>query len=713
MNTKSAAAGTSGNDEITAFPGDIVDGRAGDDVITGTLGATMRGGAGTDALIFSAKGYMGSILLNVAKQFVQDVTVLPKTVVSSFERFDFRFGEGADILDLRGAKFDSNATWLDNFDGGNGNDTVYIDHTAEGLVSVEGIEVLRANLSQLSTPLTWDGTTIQSNGFTGIVRHSKSALIQAGNGNDKFTNTDLSGVVKIYAGGGNDEIGWTSSGNGRLFKGDLYDGGTGHDVIYGHLGATMRGGKGIDDLRLLLGDVSKSIHFRIASQLSSETTLTAGTKVSGFEHFYVQFGRGNDTLDASGMNFASTIYQGPRRISISSDFDGGTGTDTVIIDSHVTGNFALWSFEKLRANFSEVRSNISVENGATIRFPDFIFDGGIMSSVDIVGGYGNDTLGGVHGDDILSGGAGDDYLQGMNGDDILKGGAGRDTIEGGEGNDTYFIDKYDQVDEIANKGVDTAKIHSSYVLPAYIENLVLLGRKAIDGTGNASKNSIQGNNASNIVDGMAGTDIMDGLGGDDTYHVDRPSDIVIEAKSNGVDRILTSASYTLAAHVEVENLGTISASAKKAISLIGNVFDQTMTGNAGANTLSGLGGNDILSGGQGADNLYGGKGKDVFVFNELTDSAVKVSGRDTIYDFSKKQGDKIDLTGIDALTAKAGNQAFTFIGTEKFSKTAGELRYVKEKADTYVYCDVNGDGKADFALHIDSLVNLKAGDFLL
>ncbi|SOC46462.1 hypothetical protein SAMN05892877_12279, partial [Rhizobium subbaraonis] len=111
--------------------------------------------------------------------------------------------------------------------------------------------------------------------------------------------------------------------------------------------------------------------------------------------------------------------------------------------------------------------------------------------------------------------------------------------------------------------------------------------------------------------------------------------------------------------------------------------------------------------------LHGGKGADTFVFKSLADLSSSKAKSDTIFDFSQKEKDLIDLTGIDAVTTKSGNQAFSFIGTDKFSKAAGELRYFKEKADTYVYGDVNGDGKSDFAIHIDSLVDFKADDFLL
>uniref|UniRef100_UPI003CEC6FBA M10 family metallopeptidase C-terminal domain-containing protein n=1 Tax=Pararhizobium sp. DWP1-1-3 TaxID=2804652 RepID=UPI003CEC6FBA len=97
----------------------------------------------------------------------------------------------------------------------------------------------------------------------------------------------------------------------------------------------------------------------------------------------------------------------------------------------------------------------------------------------------------------------------------------------------------------------------------------------------------------------------------------------------------------------------------------------------------------------------------------LADSTVSISGRDTILDFSGTGGDRIDLSAIDASTTASGNQAFTYLGSADFTGKAGELRTVKGASDTYVYGDVNGDGKADFAVHLDDAIALQKGYFVL
>ena len=136
-------------------------------------------------------------------------------------------------------------------------------------------------------------------------------------------------------------------------------------------------------------------------------------------------------------------------------------------------------------------------------------------------------------------------------------------------------------------------------------------------------------------------------------------------------------------------------------------------GTSGADTLRTGTGADVLIGYRGADKLYGGSGADIFIYSTIKDSTVAAKGRDTIYDFSRSEKDVIDLHGLDANTRKKGDQAFKFIGSSAFHKTAGELRYEKAKGGLTVYADVNGDGRADFGISLKGVTKLVKGDFFL
>jgi cysteinyl-tRNA synthetase len=147
--------------------------------------------------------------------------------------------------------------------------------------------------------------------------------------------------------------------------------------------------------------------------------------------------------------------------------------------------------------------------------------------------------------------------------------------------------------------------------------------------------------------------------------------------------------------------------------LFGNSGNDRLFGGAGNDVVYGGGGNDRIVGGPGKDVLSGGAARDSFVLTSVADSQTTARLRDTILDFSRKQNDRIALSRIDARKDEPGNQAFTFIGTKTFSGAEGELRVQKAKGSVFVYADVNGDAKADFAIKVAGLDAMKVGDFVV
>ena len=146
--------------------------------------------------------------------------------------------------------------------------------------------------------------------------------------------------------------------------------------------------------------------------------------------------------------------------------------------------------------------------------------------------------------------------------------------------------------------------------------------------------------------------------------------------------------------------------------LRGNGGNDTINGSAGNDYLSGGAGDDVLIGGPGSDTLYGGAGADRFVFQSAGDFG-PASAPDYI-EFKAGEGDRIDLSAIDANNLITGNQDFTFISTSAFTGQAGQLNYQKGPASgtLIVSADLNGDRKADFQVLVGA-PSLTAGDFIL
>ncbi|MEH2281812.1 MAG: hypothetical protein V7K90_10875 [Nostoc sp.] len=74
--------------------------------------------------------------------------------------------------------------------------------------------------------------------------------------------------------------------------------------------------------------------------------------------------------------------------------------------------------------------------------------------------------------------------------------------------------------------------------PAYLENLILTGTSAINGTGNSLNNTITGNSANNQLNGGAGNDILVGGAGNDILTGGAGGDrFTFQSRSQGIDRI--------------------------------------------------------------------------------------------------------------------------------------------------------------------------------
>jgi serralysin len=344
-----------------------------------------------------------------------------------------------------------------------------------------------------------------------------------------------------------------------------------------------------------------------------------------------------------------------------------------------------------------------------------------------VGGTGADVINGNELANVLDGGLGNDTLNGGADADRLYGGPGGDKMTGGGGGDTYFVDNItDVVSETKAGERDVVFSSISYTLPLKVEVLTLLETGAINGNTSAEGGTIFGNSSSNRLTGSAVTDTLYGLKGADVLIGKGGADHLFGG--DGIDTVNYAAS-TAGVNVDLalntaqhggDAAGDVLSQLENVIgsshndTLRGTGVSNVLSGGAGNDVMYGRGGNDTLTGGTGLDTLFGAAGKDVFDFNTTRDS-VSGANRDRINDFvhGGAQADKIDLRDIDADTHHGGNQAFHFIGSQAFSSHGsthvyGELRY----ANHTLQGDVNGNGSADFEIHVNRATLFK-GDFLL
>ncbi|AHE48321.1 asx product [Aeromonas hydrophila 4AK4] len=236
---------------------------------------------------------------------------------------------------------------------------------------------------------------------------------------------------------------------------------------------------------------------------------------------------------------------------------------------------------------------------------------GDQLSVDDLRGFDSDgkVLTGISADGLanailgtpVSNLPGTDRLDGGAGDDILFGDAVRFTGINGEG---YAAIKQYVAGKLGAGSVADAQVHS------YIRD-------------HASEfDQSSANDKGDTLYGGDGNDILFGQGGDDFLYGGAGNDILFGGSGN--DTLYGESGSDV---------------------LSGGSGNDTLYGGTGNDILSGGLGNDILIGGVGDDILKGDAGSDTFTWLKGDTEAGKVA-KDYVVDFSKSEGDKLDLSDL-------------------------------------------------------------------
>ena len=392
-------------------------------------------------------------------------------------------------------------------------------------------------------------------------------------GNDTLIGTSGNDVLDGLAG---DDVLQGLAGNDTLL------GGAGNDLLDGGLGTdSMTGGTGNDTYVVdVAGDVVTELTNEGTDTVQSSVTSTLGANVENLTL------TGTAAINGTG-NTLDNILTGNSAANV---LTGGAGNDTYIVS---TGDTVV---ELANQGLDTVQSDVTWTLGVNLEALTF-------TGTANINGTGNAL------------------------DNVLIGNSGANVLTGGAGNDVYVVSTGDTVAETANAGTDTVLSDVTQTLAANVENLVLTGTSAINGTGNSLNNLLTGNAAANVLNGGAGADTLAGLDGHDTYLVDNTGDAIIELANNGTDLVQSSVTYTLAANVE-----HLTLTGTTAINGTGNTLDNVLTGNSANNTLTGGAGNDTLDGGVGNDTMIGGTGNDTYVVNVTGDVVTENAneGTDTV-----------------------------------------------------------------------------------
>ena len=461
------------------------------------------------------------------------------------------------------------------------------------------------------------------------------------------------------------------------------------------------------------GDTLGSIENITGSQ--GNDTLSGGDGVNvlagwGGDDFLVG-GPGADRLDggigADTVSYFISSYGVIVDLAAGTGFGGDAQGDTLVTIENITGSqdsdtlsgnaganvLAGWAgSDLLRGGPGADRLDGGVGTDTATFYGDAV---GVVADLAAgIGAGGNaqgdtfigvENVNGSQANDTLTGNAGANVLAGWAGDDVLRGGAGADKLDGGTGADTasYYGGTVGvSVNLAAGTGSGGDAQGDTYVA---IDNV----------NGTQGNDSLSGNAGANILVGWGGDDVLRGGAGADRLDGGAGSDTV--SFYNGIVGVTVNLATGTGSGGEAQGDTYVGIE-----NVTGSTVADEITGSALANVLNGWAGQDVLRGGGGADR---------FVFSAASDSAVGKADR--ITDFSHAQGDRIDLSAIDANTTAAGNQAFSFIGSGGFTHQAGQLRSTVAGGVTTIAGDVDGNGVSDFHIQLTGAVGPVSADFVL
>ena len=218
----------------------------------------------------------------------------------------------------------------------------------------------------------------------------------------------------------------------------------------------------------------------------------------------------NTSANAQGLQEAAMMSSAIPGASVGKSgvvtYNGGMGS---VSNISVTGNIIDPNFKRA----SVIYAGADVSNG---------YDGNqkIVGNINNLN-ISNNVIFGTNGTDFTDAvrlhenGASITGLTNKN-NSVLNG-SNVDNFAGTNAKTTFFIDSiHDKITDTSDTDNDMVYSSVSYTLPERVENLMLIGSEALNGTGNSGNNVLTGNGYANVLNGGAGDDILSGGLGHDT-----------------------------------------------------------------------------------------------------------------------------------------------------------------------------------------------------
>ncbi len=640
------ANGGTGDDRITGGASkdillggdgnDIVSGRGGTD--TALLGAgidlftwnsgdgndVVEGQDGPDTLVFNGANVSENfdLIANGARTLLLRNVASVTMDIDGMETMNLAMLGGADnvvVGDLTGTAVQRVNIDLAAVSGGNtgdnqadtvtvnatnGDDVIAVDSTADGRLTVDGLQV---DVAIRQAEAANDRLTINALGGDDVINASG---VEAGRA--KLTINGGLGEDVMIGGDGD----------------DLFNGGDGNDTaLMGAGNDTFVWNPGDDNDTLEGQDGTDTMLFNGANIAERITISANGGRVLFFRDIANVLMDLNDveTIDFNALGGADNI--------VINDLSG-TDVNLVNLDLAATGGGADGQPDSVTIMGTNGNDTISlsiqngklVVNGLATQVVIENFETNLNDRININGLGGDDVIDasglgaigvnlvfdGGAGNDVLIGGGNDDVLNDDAGDDVLIGSGGNDILIGGSGDNLVFQD---------GAGADAA------------------GVVALFGTGNVDNMTVSRNAAGAILaNGVA-------LPGNPT--VANTGVIQLFGKDNN----------------DVLTLSETNGALPRA-DLFGGAGNDVATGGAGGDQIFGEIGNDTLLGKGGFDLLFGGEGNDTLTGGDDDDQMFGQGGDDRMI---WNPGDDTDLfeggTGTDTVEVNGGGAAEVFTAT--------------------------------------------------